>query len=221
MGATPRCRANIAPSGQGLRMRRDLRIDRIILGWRQSAGSNSAALESRSEQSSVSHLGGRRVAASSPAEKRSPAANPAKHEITVARSVFGGGAGGMWTGNSGDKSHAVQALRVGRAAPNFAPAFGLRVLEHRFVPRRNEVTSWDYGHFHFGIRVLFELVPAGGCGSLASSQIIWQSAGNISVISRWRCRYQLVVKECPVLASRSQCIANSFLGNLSNHQTGH
>jgi len=45
-----------------------------------------------------------------------------------------------------------RTLRVGRAAPNFAPAFGLRVLEHRFVPRGNEVTTWDGGHFHFGIR---------------------------------------------------------------------
>ena len=59
----------------------------------------------------------------------------------------------MWAGNSGDKSHAVQTLRVGRAAPNFAPAFGLRVLEHRFGPPGHEVTAWDGGHFHFGIRV--------------------------------------------------------------------
>jgi len=46
----------------------------------------------------------------------------------------------MWAGNSGDKSPAVQALRVGRVAPNFAPAFGLRVLEHRFGPHGHEVT---------------------------------------------------------------------------------
>jgi hypothetical protein len=59
----------------------------------------------------------------------------------------------MWLGNSGDKSHAVKALRVGRVAPNFAPAFELRVLEHRFVPPGNEETSWDGGHFHFGIWV--------------------------------------------------------------------
>jgi len=65
---------------------------------------------------------------------------------------FGGKSGGMGAGNSGDKSHAVQTLRVGRAAPNFAPAFGLRVLEHRFVPHGSEVTSWNDGHFHFGIR---------------------------------------------------------------------
>jgi len=59
----------------------------------------------------------------------------------------------MWAGNSGDQSPAVQALRVGRAAPNFAPAFGLRVLEHRFVPHGNKVTSWNDGHYHIGIRV--------------------------------------------------------------------
>jgi hypothetical protein len=44
--------------------------------------------------------------------------------------------------NSGDKSPAVQTHCVGRAAPNFAPAFGLRVLKHRFVPHGHEVTSW-------------------------------------------------------------------------------
>ena len=192
MGASPRCRANIAPSGQGLRMRRDLRIDRIILGWRQSAGSNSAALESRSEHSSVSHLGGRRVAASSPAEKRSPAANPAKHEITVARSVFGGGAGGMWTGNSGDKSHAVQALRVGRAAPNFAPAFGLRVLEHRFVPPGHEVTSWDaaisiseFGFYLNSCRlaVVVHWHQVKSSGNLLV--ILLRSRDGVAVINRW------------------------------------
>ena len=59
----------------------------------------------------------------------------------------------MWAGNGGDKSHAVQALRFGRVAPNFAPASGLRVLEHRFVPHGNEVSSWNDGHFHLGIRV--------------------------------------------------------------------
>jgi len=59
----------------------------------------------------------------------------------------------MWMGNSGDKSHAVQTFRVGRAAPNFAPAFGLRVLEHRFMLHGKAVTSWSGGHFHLGIRV--------------------------------------------------------------------
>ena len=74
---------------------------------------------------------------------------------------FGGGSGGMWAGNSGDKSHAVQTLRVGRAAPNFAPAFGLRVLEHRFGPPGHEVTAWDGGHFHFGVRVETDPLRAG------------------------------------------------------------
>jgi len=41
---------------------------------------------------------------------------------------FGGGSGGTWAGNSGDKSPVVQTFRVGRAAPHFAPAFGLREL---------------------------------------------------------------------------------------------
>jgi hypothetical protein len=53
---------------------------------------------------------------------------------------FGGGSGEEWAGKSGDKSHAVQTLRVGRAASNFAPAFGLRVLEHRFVPHGNDAS---------------------------------------------------------------------------------
>jgi hypothetical protein len=53
---------------------------------------------------------------------------------------FGSGSGEEWAGKSGDKSHAVQALRVGRAAPNFAPAFGLRVLEHRFAPHDNDAS---------------------------------------------------------------------------------
>ena len=53
---------------------------------------------------------------------------------------FGSGLGEEWSGKSGDKSHAVQTLRVGWAAPNFAPAFGLRVLEHRFAPHGNDVS---------------------------------------------------------------------------------
>jgi hypothetical protein len=53
---------------------------------------------------------------------------------------FGSGSGEEWAGKSGDKAHAVQALRVGRAAPNFAPAFGLRVLEHRFAPHGNDAS---------------------------------------------------------------------------------
>ena len=57
---------------------------------------------------------------------------------------IGSGSGEEGSGKSGDKSHAVQALRVGRVALNFAPAFGLRLLEHRFVSHGNEVTSWDY-----------------------------------------------------------------------------
>ena len=52
--------------------------------------------------------------------------------------VFGSGSGGEWAGKSGDKSHAVQTLRDGRAVPNFAPAFGLHVLEHRFAPHGND-----------------------------------------------------------------------------------
>jgi hypothetical protein len=53
---------------------------------------------------------------------------------------IGGGSGKEWAGKSGDKSHAVQTLRVGRAAPNLAPAFGLRVLEHRFAPHGNDAS---------------------------------------------------------------------------------
>jgi hypothetical protein len=53
---------------------------------------------------------------------------------------FGSGSGEEWAGKSGDKSHAVQTLRDGRAAPNFAPAFGLRVLEHRFAPHGNDAS---------------------------------------------------------------------------------
>jgi len=97
MGASPRCRANISHSGQGLRMRRDLRLDRSVFDWRQP--------------------------------------------VTT---------------------------------------FGLNCM-----------------------------VPAE------------ESAGNVTASWRWRHRYQLVVKKSPVLASRSRCISNSFLDNLSNHQTGH
>jgi len=65
---------------------------------------------------------------------------------------------GCGAGNSGDKSPAIQTLCVGRAAPNIAPASGLRVLEHRFVRHSHEVTAWDGGHFHFGVRVKTEAV---------------------------------------------------------------
>jgi len=53
---------------------------------------------------------------------------------------FGSGSGDAGAGKSGDKSHAVQTLRIGRTAPNFAPAFGLRVLEHRFAPHGNDAS---------------------------------------------------------------------------------
>jgi len=53
---------------------------------------------------------------------------------------FGSGSGEELAGKSGDKSHAVQTLRAGRAATNFAPAFGLRVLEHRLVPHGNNAS---------------------------------------------------------------------------------
>ena len=43
-------------------------------------------------------------------------------------------------GKSGDKSHAVPTLRAGRVALNLAPAFGLRVLEHRFAPHGNDAS---------------------------------------------------------------------------------
>ena len=68
----------------------------------------------------------------------------------------GGGLGGMWGETAAINRTQSRRFRVDRAAPNFAPAFGLRVLEHRFVPHGNEVTAWEYGYFHFGIRVKFQ-----------------------------------------------------------------
>jgi hypothetical protein len=66
---------------------------------------------------------------------------------------LGGGSGEEWAGKSGDKSHAVQTLRVGRAASNFAPAFGLRVLEHRFAPHGIDASLSNSRHSHFGVRI--------------------------------------------------------------------
>ena len=63
------------------------------------------------------------------------------------------GSGGEWSGKSGDKSHAVQTLRVDRAAPYFAPAFGLRVLQHRFARHGNDASLLNSRHSHFGLRV--------------------------------------------------------------------
>jgi hypothetical protein len=65
---------------------------------------------------------------------------------------FGSGSGDERAGKSGDKSHAVQTLRVGRAASNFAPAFGLRVLEHRFAPHGIDASLSNSRHSHFGVR---------------------------------------------------------------------
>ena len=65
---------------------------------------------------------------------------------------IGGGSGEEWSGKSGDKSHAVQTLRVDRAASNIATAFGLRVLEHRFAPRGSDASLSISRHSHFGVR---------------------------------------------------------------------
>ena len=68
---------------------------------------------------------------------------------------FGGGSGEEWSGKSGDKSHAVQTLRVGRAAPNLASAFGLCVLEHRFAPHAVMPPAFKQPPYsHFKVRVL-------------------------------------------------------------------
>ena len=74
---------------------------------------------------------------------RSAADTPLQPEFRSWRAImqgFGSGSGEEWAGKSGDKSHAVQTLRAGRAAPNFAPAFGLRVLEHRLAPHGNDAS---------------------------------------------------------------------------------
>jgi len=69
-------------------------------------------------------------------------------------------------GESGDKSPAFQTLRVGVAAPDFASAFGLRGLQHRFGARGIHWRPRISGGFHFGIRVKasFSAVPAKGRG---------------------------------------------------------
>jgi hypothetical protein len=72
---------------------------------------------------------------------------------------IGGGSGEEWSGKSGDKSHGVQTLRVDRAAPDCAPAFGLRVLEHRFAPRGSDASLSNSRNFHLGVRV-YEFAPS-------------------------------------------------------------
>ena len=66
---------------------------------------------------------------------------------------IGSGSSEVWSGKSGDKSHAVQTLRVDRVAPNIAPAFGLRVLEHRFAPHGSDAPLSNSRNSHFGVRI--------------------------------------------------------------------
>jgi len=60
----------------------------------------------------------------------------------------------MWAANSGDKSPAVQnSSRWPGRTELRASVWTARALAPLCAPRGNEVTAWDGGHFHFGIRV--------------------------------------------------------------------
>jgi hypothetical protein len=80
-----------------------------------------------------------------------------KQSSEVGGHLTGGGSVEWRAGSSGDQSRAVQNSSSWPETFNVAPAFGLRVLEHRFVPREMDSRHRSNGHSlsEFGLNCTF------------------------------------------------------------------